>query len=344
MKRLIFLFLFLVYGAAETSAAPDLATYLDVDNHRIYRDHKKRDTFYMAPAPPKISLRSDRLPEISLDIYRYLGRRGTGDSGEFSVKGILGLGISRELEKGRNRKLKKALSSAYKIKFPKLRSISVSGTTGTLIFADMNIEWSQPSRWSGKKISVPLDIHMSQILWDAVEKGQTLISIEMQETLSGVRKNENNEWEKNTVVHASTLPVTLDMQAYPSLFRKIDLGGRMAVGYTGIDVFCFDFIENLDDRLYSKMIEVAIPTPGKPLVETLTFSQDSSPRERIEFKLAKDLDTAYKVRITHIYTDGTTRQGAWQKRIGEAMLDITDYRENNESEPDQDDQAELPEE
>jgi len=268
-----------------------------------------------------------------------MGRKGTGDSGEFRVKGILSIGIQSEREKNLTKKIKAALSKIYKAKNPRLRSIPVAETVGRLIFADTNIHWSQGSRWSGKKIRVPLDNNISQILWDAVEAGQTLISVEIAQTLTGVKKNEDNKWEKAFVPFPITLPVTLDMEKYPALFNRTDLGGRMVRGYTGIDIFCFDFIENLDENLYSKVLEVAIPTPGKPLVQTVTFRQDSDARTRIEFKLAKDLDMAYRVRVTRILNDGTSHPGLWLKRMGEAMLDITDYKnpkENQEENPEDD--------
>ena len=117
----------------------------------------------------------------------------------------------------------------------------------------------------------------------------------------------------------------------------------MARGYTGIDVFCFDFLEHLDETLYSKIVEVAIPTPGKPLVQTVTFRSDSETRTRIEFNLAKDLDIAYKVRITRVFSDGRSEAGPWEFRAGETMLDITDYRDENSNEtgqPDEPDESE----
>ncbi|WDP84025.1 MAG: hypothetical protein HUN05_01655 [Desulfobacter sp.] len=202
----------------------------------------------------------------------------------------------------------------------------VEQTKGRLIFGETELNWSQPSQWSGKKISLSLAPDVSEILWSAIEAGQTLMSVEITQTLSGVRQNPDKKWEKAGVSMGATLPITLDMKAYPSLFRRIDLDGRMVRGYTGIDVFCFDFLEHLDDTLYSKVIDIAIPTTGNPLVETITFNQESDYRARVEFKLAKDLDTAYKIRITRVYMDGTTQQGTWVKRKGEAMLDITDYR------------------
>jgi hypothetical protein len=100
----------------------------------------------------------------------------------------------------------------------------------------------------------------------------------------------------------------------------------MKVGYTGLDVFCFDFIENLDENLYAKMVEVAIPTTGRDLVEQVTFKDNGEYRNRIEFKLAKDLDRPYRYRISRIWKDGRGDIGRWKEKKGETLLDITAYR------------------
>ena len=311
---------------ASVWASPDLDQFTDIQGKRIYRDQVKTDLFYLSPSPPVLALGPDGLPGVSFDIFRYHGRSGTGDSDRFRVKGVLSLELQRDHTKKVLKQIKSRLKKTYGVRYPKFKSMPVAQTRGRLIFGDKTMSWSQSSRWSGKRISLSLDETMSQILWEALEAGQTLISVEMAEDLAGVRKPRDGHWEAAITAFASTLPVTLDYGAHPSLFRKTELGGRMVRGYTGIDIFCFDFLEQLDENLYSKIVEVAIPTTGAPLKESVTFRQDSDCRRRIEFKLAKDLDTPYKVRITRIFNDGKTEQGDWIKRQGEAMLDITDYK------------------
>lgn len=335
MKSFFFL-ISLFFITCNAVASPDLDNYQDIEGVRVYSDHLKKNLFYLTPSLPVLETGVDNLPDFSLEIYRYLGRKGTGDSGKFWVKGVLSIGIQRERGKQLIKKTKNNLSQKHNIKYPKLRSMPVLKTNGQLLFADQGIKWSQGSRWSGKRITVPLDSVMSEILWDAVNAGQTLISIEMEESLSGVRKNKDNKWEDAQVPFSSTLPVEFDIKAHPSLFSKTDLGGRMVRGYTGIDIFCFDFLENLDENLYSKVVEVAIPTPKNPLVESVTFRKDSDCRTRIKFKLAKDLDIGYKVRITRIFLDGRSETGPWVIRKGESMLDITEYNDGSDDQQPED--------
>ena len=171
---------------------------------------------------------------------------------------------------------------------------------------------------------VPLDSHIVEVLWDAVQAGQTQVSVSVDETLTGVRKIEDS-WEPSTTSATWTVPVEMSMTAHPDHFQRMDLGGRMKVGYTGLDVFCFDFIENLEENLYAKIVEVAIPTTGRDLVEAVTFKDDGEYRGRIEFKLAKDLDQPYRFRILRIWQDGSQDTGPWQEKTGETLLDITAY-------------------
>lgn len=325
-------------------ARPNLDHFQDIESVRVYADHKKKDIFYLSPAAPELEPDDNGMPGYGLKIYRYLGRKGTGDSDKFWVKGIFSLTIQRQQDAKRLKQIKKKLAKQFQVKYPKLRSMPVEKTHGKLLFADFDIKWSQPGRWSGKQLAIPLGSNISQVLWDAAQSGQTLISIEMEETLSGVRKNKEKKWDNDVVSASHTLPVTLDMAAFPSLFAQTDLGGRMVRGYTGVDIFCFDFIENLDENLYAKIVEVAIPTPKQPLVESATFREDTPYRTRITFKLAKDLDTGYRVRITKVLLNGESIPGPWKMRMGEAMLDITDYQENDSGNDNEDDQADLPEE
>ena len=309
-------------------AAPDLGAYRDIEGVRVFRDHQNPNVWYLAPAPPALGEGADQTPDYGLDIYRYLGRKGTGDQELFWVKGVLSAGLTRDRDAGIPGRIRRALKSQGAAD-PRLRSIPVSGAQVKLLFADQSQTWTQGSRWSGERLVLPLDRYLAEILWEAVHKGQTLVSFAVEERLAGVRFEEENWVEAETTV-SSTLPLELDTQAHPHKFRRTDLGGRMARGYTGVDIFCFDFLEELDEDLYAKIVEIAIPTAGRDLVEEATFRANTDYRTRIDFKLSKDLDLPYRVRITRIFKDGRRDVGPWLEKHGEAMLDVTAYREDDE--------------
>ncbi len=312
-------------------ASPALDVYHDIEGTRVYQDHKDYSTWYISPSKPSLKLKDDKSPDYGLSIYRYLGRKGTGDSGDFWVKGVLTFGIDRSNESGLNTKIRKALREKG-INSPRLKSIPVSASKATLIFSGHEQVFESGLRWKSGIMVIPLDKENAEILWGAVEKGQTLVSIAFEETLAGVKKT-GDEWQPATAPLSFTLSVEMDMSAYPDHFKKLDLGGRMKVGYTGIDLFCFDFVENLDENLYAKMVEVAIPAAGRDLVESFTFKEGGGYSTRIEFKLAKDLDKPYRYRITRIYKDGGQEISPWKEKSGETLLDITAYKnQDNETE------------
>jgi hypothetical protein len=321
----VLLFLFLPLSA---SAAPDLGTYQDVEKIRVFRDHENQHIWYLTPAPPALGKGSDRTPDYGLDIYRYLGRKGTGDQDLFWVKGVFSAGVMRDRDAAAPGRIRSALKSQG-VADPRLRSMPVAGAQVKLLFADQGQTWNQGSRWAAERLILLLDRDLAEILWEAVQVDQTLVSFAVEERLTGVRWMEDKWVESETVV-ASTLPMDLDIKAHPHKFRRTDLGGRMVRGYTGVDVFCFDFLEELDLDLYAKLVEVAIPTTGRDLVEEVTFRANQEYRARIEFKLAKDLDQPYRVRITRILKDGRRDVGPWVAKQGEAMLDVTAYREPEE--------------
>ncbi len=335
MKKYLLLILLLIISGPDCLAVPNLGAYDDIEGVRIYQDNEKDSVWYLSPARPILNTREDKSPDYGLSLYRYLGRKGTGDSGNFWVKGVLTFGFDRSQGSGLSGKIRKALRTKG-INSPRLKSMPVSASKVSLIFADQEQVRETGIRWKTGSMVVPLDKDTAEILWSAVEKGQTLVSVAFEETLTGVLKKED-DWQESTTSLTWTVQIEMDMKAYPDHFSKMDLGGRMKVGYTGLDVFCFDFIENLEENLYAKIVEVAIPTTGRDLVETITFKEGSDYRNRIEFKLAKDLDQPYRYRMIRIFNDGSQKDSPWTEKSGEALLDITAYKNTGVTEDESED-------
>ncbi|MBN2426865.1 MAG: hypothetical protein JXK94_00855 [Deltaproteobacteria bacterium] len=329
-----FIILILLCWVSPLWAAPNLGVYIDVEGVRVYQDHEKANTWYLSPATPVVSEDKEKGPDFGLEIYRYLGSKGTGDQNLFRVRGIFQVNIERETRAKLNSLIRKKLKNR-KITNLKLRSMPVSEARIRLLFGDQSQTWSQGSRWGQRSLMLPLDIHMAELLWEAVSAGQTQVSLVVEETLDGVRQADE-EWQEDKTATTWTLPLPLDMEKWPAKFRRTDIGGRMVRGYTGLDIFCFDFAENLDETLYAKVVEVAIPLPGRDLVKEVTFRASGDCRTRIEFELSKDLDRPYRFRVTRVFNDGRKETGPWLEKSGNTLLDVTDYREaesESEEEP-----------
>ncbi|WP_456473284.1 hypothetical protein [Desulfolithobacter sp.] len=327
MSTLFISILFITLSVSGGFAAPDLGNFRDIEGVRVYGDNSRKDTWYLSPAPPALAAEPDGSPAYGLDIYRYLGRKGTGDQNYYWIRGVLSVRVERGVKGERTKKIRRALQRDG-IPYPRLRSLPVTSASVTLVFADVTGTWQQGSRWKGRQIILPLDPNMAQLLWKTVEAGQTQLSITIQEQVAGVRKVKG-QWQPDYAVSSWTIPVTMDMKRYPQRFRKLDIGGRMQRAYTGIDLFCFDFLEGLEPDLYAKIVEVAIPAPGRDLHKTVMFTEDGDYRARMEFELSMDLDHPYRFRIVKIFRDGRREEGPWQIKRGEAMLDITSYRDDS---------------
>lgn len=325
MTRLLLL---LVFFSAPALAAPDLGTFKDLEGVRVYRDHKQRNLWYLSPAMPRIATRENGLPDYALDEYRYHGRSGTGDREQFWARGILSVGISRDRDPGMTNAIRKVLRTSG-VSAPRLRSMPVTGAEVRLMYADQGQSWQQATRWSGRQLVLPLEPMMAQALWKSVEKDHTLVSLVVDEQMSGLRRKDSR-WEEAQTSMTWTIQIDLDMKKYPELFRKTSLGGRMSHGYTGVEVFCFDFLEGLVPELYAKIVRLAIPTTGRDLVEEVTFREDSAYRYRVDFKHIKNLDQPYRVQVVRVYKDGRRETGPWLAKTGESKLDVTAYREPEE--------------
>lgn len=329
-------------------AVPDFSIYKDISGIRVYRDSDKHNIWYLSPPELNLSVDDDNTPAYHLDFYRYSGRKGTGDGNKFWAKGVLSVEVERTHPKSTLKKLRKELKRSHG-KGIKLKNMPVGDSRYRVIFADSDKQWSKPSLWSSKKVVIPLDEHMAQLLWDAAGKGQTLLSIEVEQNISGIASDPaklsevtvnqtvdivdketlvKKEDRTNRLIQISinnTIGINLDMDRYSEKFKRYDLDATAARGYTQVDVLCFDFIENSISSLYAVLVDLAIHTEGRDLVETVRFDHNSAPRQLVRFKLSKNLNEKYGYRITYVYQDGSKRIGKWQSKNGEAFLDITTF-------------------
>lgn len=320
--------LFLIGFATNSFAEPLLSDFLEAEGVRLYKDHQQSSLFYISPPPPVLNITSGS--GYSLDVFRYLGTKATGDQGKFRVRGVLSLSFMRAHSPAQIGKIKRYLRT-QKVKKPRLMSVPVSKTTVRLIYGGTEKRIEYGSRFTPKEVRIPLDSLMAELLWEAVEAGQTQVSIVIEETIAGLVK-QGDEWQEEGRVNVHTVPVIMDMESSPSSFVKLDMDARIQRGYKGVDVFCYDFLEATDENLYARQVELSVQTPGKPLVESVEFKENTEYRARIDFTLSKETNEPYLYRITSIFKDGSKETTPWMKKQGDTLLDITQYKD----EPEQD--------
>lgn len=328
-------------------AKPDLGSYIDLsvkdldEKIRVYRDHKNNKKWYLAPAKISIGLTEDTSldkpqanPGYSLDLMRYKGRKGSGDADKFWIKSVLHVEMQKEYGKAILKDVRKAIKAeGYKV--ISLKLMPEVGVRVRVLMGDIDGSWSSQTKWSTKSIALALPDHIAQILWNSAENEQQLMSIEVETAVAGMRlaKQENQDktghkknWNDAKLTFSQSIPIQLNAQKFPERFKRIDLDANIDFGYTGLDVFCFDFLEGNYPELYAVLVDIKIKNDERDLVKQLRFDHKSEYRYRIDFGVAKEIDKPYLVRLTYIDKDGKQQQEPWFKKHGELMLDVTRYQ------------------
>jgi hypothetical protein len=312
----------LLFLASGVQAAPNAGEYLDIEGVRLYRDHQKPWVWYPAPAAP--TLCQDHGPGYALDLFRYLGRSGTGDKNQYWVRGILSLHLKRSRPSGRLESIKQQLRRKTGGRLL-IKSLPVKDSQIQIHFADRKDRWQQNGRWQGGSLQLVLDETQSQLLWKA---DKTLLSLAVSETAAAVRR-QDDQWAPSPIATQWTLDVPMSQQ-HDQVYRKTDLAAQLGMAYNEINVFCFDFLEQTTPGLYAKELEVGFPSGDRPLLERVRFDTGSNYRQHVRFPLAKTTDEPLRYRIIETFDDGRRITGEWQRKHDEFMLDVTAYENTAE--------------
>lgn len=207
--------------------------------------------------------------------------------------------------------------------------------------------------WTERVYSLLLGADDAQLLSEAIDRGRVAISVGyafyadgiapdvpiddlrgspelvngLRETLAKSRKSAVTDSPSGQLVRAGALGITVDVSRWPEAVRRIDAGASAPPGYAFLDVYCYDFNNELRPDLYEKQVEIeAQGVAGRP-VTLLTVFQRGSPDvyvRTLRFQAAVRLDRPYRYRILEVTPDGSIKEGAWRVRESWAQhLDVT---------------------
>ncbi len=132
---------------------------------------------------------------------------------------------------------------------------------------------------------------------------------------------------RDHLVRASAFEITVDPQRWPDLLQFVDMNERMPSGYPALEVYCYDFRDEIRDDLYAKRVDVrAAGVSGAVVARTILFSraQHDLYAHAIRFSAPVRLDRPYRYRVTEILNDGRAVVQPWRERSSWVeMLDIT---------------------
>ena len=303
-----------------------------IEGLRCYPEISDPDRWYYLPTELEI-VTNGGVPDFSLQVFRYTGRKTTDDRGTFWVRGFLSFSmrIATASESVRSAKLQLSRELRRQIELLPLPLESLQAQlvyqlaeapegeaeSGALA-GDSSIDAGVAADlWTGKTFTIGLDAYSASLLWQAYEGSGAVIAVSVSATAKGLpdRKQKglpDPEPEVRTVL-GDSIRIDVSPQRYPSLFEMLDINERMPAGYTFLDVYCYDFYESTPDDLTKTVVEIrGTAVTDEPVTERVTFSENESGYKRdIRFRFAMNLDAGYAFRITRFNQRGEARTEGW---------------------------------
>jgi len=230
-------------------------------------------------------------------------------------------------------------------------SISLPATG--IVTQDETRERSASSQWLERTYSLALGNNDAQLLSASLEDGQTLISFsyayiarfdeknspelesfgdrELAEELQDRLVDIASKTEKRIVtVHADALTISISPSDLEHHVSKVDINDRLPPGYASLDIYCFDFQQELVPGQFAKRVEIEALSPtGRTVRASLEFT-NSTPEvygQQLRISRAVDFAAPYRYRVVSVMESGKQEEiVAWTDRERWAeILDITTY-------------------
>jgi hypothetical protein len=373
---ILILFLFLTDGVI--CAQPDLARKYVLDSFVAYRDARISDLFYYLPGDLKVATDNDGKPDFKLLLMRYTGTRTYDDQGTQRFRNLLQMRIIHSTYTSEELRAVREKLKAY-VPDPELRAIPVKNLKAVLIcsaagpegnqentvaeqegyFSQENDNTDRNEYWKERSFIIRLDNAAANILWDALQDQQTILSVgfafysdvfnSLKTDLSGYGSgaatdrlnemirtgNENAAADSlldTRVIKAGAFEVIIDTEKWPDLITKVDINEQIPPDYAAVDVYCYDFHNNLRPDLAQKKVEVeAAGVGGDKVTLKYTFRSDAPDiyAYDMKFPYAVKIDVPYRFRLTEITKSGVVSRTEWTTRQSwNGILDITSKPDN----------------
>jgi len=211
--------------------------------------------------------------------------------------------------------------------------------------------------WTERVCNVGLDSLSAQVFQTAIEKGQVILSVgyafladgstdaaldpgqltgspallaELQRQLGSMAAPRDSAAAASRplrVIGSGAIEIGLDVKRWPDLVRRVDLNDRVPPGYAALDVYCYDFNNELRPDLAEKRVEIDAESIGGRRVKLDTMFHNTEPdiySAGMRFPVAVRLDRPYRFRVSETRLDGTSSVGRWQEVSSwNKILDVT---------------------
>ena len=335
----------------------DFASKQLINNTIVYQDFNNKTQFYYTPLGLKLVTDKDGKPEFKFLEMRYTGTRTSGDQGTHRFKSILSFRVSQyqPTQLKRDSIITALVQQGFIVKT--LQPVTLNNLKAKLIHAADTIyggffeNRNSNSNFVERDFTLRLSPEDAQLLSDSFENQQPTLSVNYQFSTKGYNdfptelsvtkdplteglselikkgKDSVNHELSERIIYADALQITIDTNQWPYLIQQIDINERIPPEYAAIDLYCFDFNNEMRPDLYAKRIDIKAEGVGGSSVtfrHTFKFNEPDQYAKTLKFIYAVKLDQPYEYRITEVLHDGTFKRHQWQiKDSWNEILDVT---------------------
>ena len=210
--------------------------------------------------------------------------------------------------------------------------------------------------WNERVYTVSLDSGTSQLLWGALHDDRVLMSLayvfisrgivgdlEPEIEVQGLAPDVENELQAlvdraqqkvtdpdelgERIVATGALGIRVDAARHPELFQRIDFNEELPPAYAHVQIYCYDFKDELDTDAFYKKVEIeAVAVGGRPVPITAKFlaSEPDLYKRTIRFPVPVLLDRPFRYRVTRATRAGNIEHDEWHESSAWGrILDIT---------------------
>ncbi len=368
--RYILVFALLVYSRG--TAQPDFAKKHLINDVLLYQDNKIRNLFYYAPYGLELVKDKNEKPDFKFLQMRYTGTRLSKDQGSHRFKSLLRFKVANRVPSAIEKDSIKNILLKKGIRIVKLQPLPIHNIKATLIHSTVNDSIAKSyssgffenrethpagAYWTERDFILRLGNEDAQIFHAMLQGNQPTLSINYTYLAKGLDNTENElivsgseeftedmkanfDQEKDSVARvpiekviiSGALSVTINTKKWPDLIKQIDINEHIPPEYAALDVYCYDFNNEIRKDLYAKMVDIKATGVGRKEVQFRTTFKSREPdiyAQTIKFIYAVRPDKSYTYRITEIRNNGRRQRSGWKTvRNWHQILDISSQNQN----------------
>ncbi|MGI9543436.1 MAG: hypothetical protein ACR2MX_09265 [Cyclobacteriaceae bacterium] len=217
-----------------------------------------------------------------------------------------------------------------------------------------SVEEESQGLWKQRLFTIRLDPNEAQLFWQAFYNQQSVLSVGysyygygVDNASEEVQLQGDSDWldqletnfpgsldslKADTQVaprkfFTDAFSIQVDCRQYPDLMQQVDINEQVPPDYAALDVYCYDFNNEVRQDLHAKKVELKAIGVGRDAVVSKVTFRATTPdiyAHNVRFKHSVRLDRPLSYRITEITKEGEIRVSQWQvQKTWHEILDVT---------------------